>query len=485
MDGKREAESESHELKGNAIGLGRIVFFVIAAAAPLTGTLGAIPIAIGLGNGAGAPIAFVAAGLLLTLFSVGYGRMAVRVRNAGAFYAYVARGLGQPAGIGAAAVAILSYLALQIALYGLFGFFCGLTFDPLIGRSPGWIVYALAALVVVHLLGRRGVEVNGALLGILMIVESAIVLVLAGTIVLSGGGPDGLTLAPFEPSRLLAPGAGIALIFALACFVGFEATAIYAEEARDPQRTVPRATYLAVAAIALFFAFVAWAIVCAHGLSAAQGAAQADPGAFWFAISDRLLGAGYSNAMSVLLLGSTFASILAFHNMIARYLYALGREGVLWRALGRTDPVHRSPRIAGAVQSVGALVAILPCAVSGADPYAVVFGWGGALGTIGIIALQLLICIAIIAFFRREPEGESPWAVLIAPALSAIGLGLILSLALRNLSVLSGTDSPWLWALPCFQLLLFGGGMLLGRRRPAYGDPNGFPIADRNTIGAA
>ena len=41
-------------LKKNAIGMWQIVFFVIAAAAPLTGMLGIIPVDIRLGNGAGA-----------------------------------------------------------------------------------------------------------------------------------------------------------------------------------------------------------------------------------------------------------------------------------------------------------------------------------------------------------------------------------------------------------------------------------------------
>ena len=43
----------------------QIVFFVIAAAAPLTGMLGIIPVDIRLGNGAGVPGAFVIAGVIL------------------------------------------------------------------------------------------------------------------------------------------------------------------------------------------------------------------------------------------------------------------------------------------------------------------------------------------------------------------------------------------------------------------------------------
>ena len=46
----------------------------------------------------GLPIAFVAMGLLLALFSVGYVAMSRHITNAGAFYTYVTHGLGRPAG---------------------------------------------------------------------------------------------------------------------------------------------------------------------------------------------------------------------------------------------------------------------------------------------------------------------------------------------------------------------------------------------------
>jgi hypothetical protein len=46
--------------------------------------------------------------------------MSKYIRNAGAFYSYIAKGLGKPAGLGAAALAVFSYNAIQIGLYGAF-----------------------------------------------------------------------------------------------------------------------------------------------------------------------------------------------------------------------------------------------------------------------------------------------------------------------------------------------------------------------------
>jgi amino acid transporter len=65
--------------------------------------------------------AFVAVALVVAVFAVGYVAMARYITNAGALYAYVARGLGRPVGIGAALVAAIAYNLLQAGLYGMFG----------------------------------------------------------------------------------------------------------------------------------------------------------------------------------------------------------------------------------------------------------------------------------------------------------------------------------------------------------------------------
>ncbi|MFD0564115.1 hypothetical protein ACFQ2M_20415 [Kitasatospora saccharophila] len=84
------------------------MFFVVAAAAPLTVLAGIAPFAIGVG-GASAPAAYLISGALLVLFAAGFTAMSRYVRNAGAFYAYVARGLGRTLGVVTAYVAVVSY----------------------------------------------------------------------------------------------------------------------------------------------------------------------------------------------------------------------------------------------------------------------------------------------------------------------------------------------------------------------------------------
>ena len=92
--------STAGKLKPNSLGVLGILFFVLSAQAPLTGVAGAVPIAVAIGNGAGAPAAYLAAGLITLLFSVGFVAMGRHVVDAGAFYRYIGKGLGQNLGNG-------------------------------------------------------------------------------------------------------------------------------------------------------------------------------------------------------------------------------------------------------------------------------------------------------------------------------------------------------------------------------------------------
>lgn len=435
-------------LSKNAVGLAQIVFFVVAAAAPLTAMVGATPAAFSLGNGAGVPGVFVLAGLMYLVFSMGYAAMSRHISNAGAFYAYIANGLGRPLGVGGAFVAIVAYNAVQIAIYSMFGFFLNNAVQQHYGANVPWWVFALACAAIVHFCGARQIEFSGRLLGVLMICEIGIVMLLDLAIIVHGSATGGFSMKPFSPSTVLAPGLGTALVFVLGSYMGFEATAIFSEEARDAKRTIPRATYVAVLLIMAFYALSSWAIVEAWGETRIASQAAKDPANLWFTVSGQRLGNAATDAMNVLLVTSLFAAILSFHNTIARYFYAMGREGVLWRRFGHTSPVHCCPDVAGKVQTAIALASIVGSAAFRLDPFAIVFSWMSALATIGIIAVQILVAASVIAFFARDHRDAGIVHRLIAPLASVVALAVCLVLVVRNLSVLSGSDSTLVALFP-------------------------------------
>ena len=112
------ATASSNQLRPNVLGAASIMFLVVSAAAPLTAVAGGVPLAMLLGNGAGVAGAVGIVTLILMLFAVGYVAMSRHVRNAGAFYAFAAQGLGGHFGGAAAMVAILSYNCMQIGILG-------------------------------------------------------------------------------------------------------------------------------------------------------------------------------------------------------------------------------------------------------------------------------------------------------------------------------------------------------------------------------
>ena len=168
---------------------------------------------------------------------------------------------------------------------------------------------------------------------------------------------------------------GSVLALAFGAFIGFEATAIYREEARTPDRTVPRATYIAVGFLGLFYAFISWVIIQGFGNTGAVAAAAKNPAGMFFTAMTTYVGGWATDAMRVLIVTSLFAALLAFHNAITRYTYALASEGALPRRLGHIHPVHKSPYVAGYAQTALAAAVVAGFAIAHADPYLQLLLW--------------------------------------------------------------------------------------------------------------
>lgn len=434
-------------LRPNAVGTAGIVFFVVAAASPLSAALGGAPAAIGLGNGAGAPGAYLIVGAVLLLFSVGYAAMSRFVTAGGGFAAYIEAAFGVRLGRGAAYLATTAYVAMQVGLYGIFGFFADAVFGQQFNLHVHWAVWAFGAMVAVGVLAYFEIDLSAKILGALMICEVVILLVVSVAIV-ARGGQSGLSLDSFTPAAVTSGALGVALVFGFASFIGFEATAIYSEEARRPERTVPRATYVAVLLITVFLVFTVWSFVMGHGVAQVKSAAAERPDDFVFSLSTHYVGAFWTDLMQYLLITSFFAALLAFHNTIARYMFNVSRRGWGPAILARTHPKHRSPHVAGILQSVLGALVVVGFAVAGLDPYSALFAWMVGLGTLGVIVLQAWTSLAVLAYFRAHPHGVGRWRALVAPVLGGAGLIAAVVLILWNWPVLVGTSSGlpgYLW----------------------------------------
>lgn len=473
------------DLRRGVIGVAGILFFVLSAQAPLTGIGGALPLAVGLGNGAGAPAAYLAVGVVIAIFAAGFIAMSRHITAEGAFYAYIGRGLGRRLGTGAALLALWSYNTVQACMYGMYGTVVSGLARTYLHVSPPWWASALVTMALVQVLGSLNLDLGARFLAVLVGAEMAILLAFAAVTLFTGGGPEGLApAASFSPSALLAGAPGVALTFAIASMFGFESTAIYSAEAKDPARTVPRATYLAVGIIALFFAFVSWMVVSSYGPGqiaerANKALAGGDSTALVFSAMSHALGGWAGTVAGVLMATSLLAGILAFHNASNRYVHSLGQAGVLPAVLSRTTR-QGAPFVASALQTVLALLLVVPFAVLHLDPVLTLFSWGGGVAVLGLVVLYFLTSVSVVVFFRRTRADTRFWHTLVAPVLSAVLIAGLAALVVVNFDLLTGgapaTAIPLMASVPVVLLI----GVAIGKSRSAApaGLPNTESFAD-------
>ncbi len=450
-------EGGATRLRGH-MGVFDIVFTVLAFNAPLSVFVGFITVIIGFGNGLGVPVTYLGAGLLMMLFAVGFTAMSRRLPNPGAFYAYITAGLGRPLGLGAAFVALVSYLFILVGGYAFGGLsWQALVRDVLGGPDLPWYLYTGLAMLVVGVLGYFRIQLSARILTVFMCFE-IVAIVAYDLVVLGRGGVSGVNLESFAPSNVVSGSIGLAVLFGIVCFSGFEATAVFREEARDPVRTIPRATYLAIALMAGLYALSSWAMVIGIGTDTVVADSAADPTGTALGTVAVYLGTISLDVITVLLCTSIFAANLATHNVTGRYIYSLSVDRIFPKALSVVHRTEVSPHRASIATSVISLVALAGCIVGKGEAttlYAVLVGIGGY----SLILLLLLTSLSVVAYFRRSGDPEvSLWRSLVAPSLASAGLLVAFVLATQNVALMIGGSQ----GMADFLIGLFVGLLVVG-----------------------
>jgi amino acid transporter len=132
------------------------------------------------------------------------------------------------------------------------------------------------------------------------------------------------------------------------------------------------------------------------------------------------------------------AALIALHTAVSRYYFALGREQVFPRVLGRAARRTSTPRAASLTQSVITGLALAAAVLTGVDAPGVLARRLTALGGLGVLVLLLATSLAALLHLNRVPAagGEGVWARFVAPILSTVSLGVLCYLAFRNLPAL-------------------------------------------------
>src|SRR5690242_10256314 len=244
-------------LARDAIGLREVLFQSVTHMAPAAAV--AFSIVGGLTYGGGsAPLAVLLSIVACLLVAISIGQLAKHLPSAGSFYTYASQGIHPSIGFLIAwAYAFIEPLVAPL-LYLNLGFAAADFFhrEPPHLSADLWWPWVLIGAALVFFLGYRGIRISARTGTILGLFEIGVFVVLSLFLITRA---DHNTLSVFTTKFANKPGftgfSGVfaASVFTILAFIGFEAAAPLAEEARDPRRTIGRAVILSCLGIGVFY----------------------------------------------------------------------------------------------------------------------------------------------------------------------------------------------------------------------------------------
>jgi len=456
---KTPAHTQENKLSGN-MGVGELVMNVLAFSSPLTTVAGTLPVML-LFSGQTAPGIYILVTLMLLIFSVGFVKMSRSVESPGGFYSFVTAGLGKPAGLGGALLALFGYVFIGFFAPSLFALTLqSFVVNTLNGPDVPWYWYGLGIIMITTVLAYHRIDLSAKVLTTVMLLESTVVVVFDVAAFATGSG-EVVRGIGFSMPWITDAGLGLALLFAVGNFFGFEATVIYRDEVKNPDRTIPRATYVAVIGIGLFYAVAAWAYTAFLGADNVQAAAEANTVSLFNDGATALVGKIFADIGVVLLITSILASMLSIQNIAARYSFSLAADGALPTVLGRVHPRHKSPYVSALAVGLVWALATVTFTVAGVAPEAL-YPIASGSGTFAVLLLMFITSFAVLVYFfrRRGFAPESAWKTIVAPIISVAFLGVITYLAITNYPELIGGSAVMTVVFMTFTFALFFGGIV-------------------------
>ena len=454
-----ESTDTAQTLSGK-IGTWELASTVLAFSAPVCVVYSFLPVVIYF-NGLGAPLTMLLTMSLLLLFAVGFCTMTKHVNKPGAFYDYIGTSFGARSGGGAAFLALFAYLFLATCCFTMFGTYTAKMFTETLGFSSfSWYLGTAVALLACSILAYHRIDLSAKVLSVVMALEILVVMVF-NLSVLFQGGPEPVSFQSFTPSSLIGGEVFLGLLFSVTVFLGFESTAIFRDEVKNPEKTIPRATYLSVLLIGVFYAFCAWMIITAFGAQDVVKIAQENTAGLYSLAVTQYVGQVGMDATRLLLVTSAFAAALSAMNIVARYLFNLSKYKVLPRALNKVHPKHGSPYMASLTATLLLISLIVVLSNIQSDPEQLIVTLAG-IGALAIMSLMMLTSFSILKFFKKAKFFHLTKRII--PLLASIGLSMILFKAIQQVEMLLGLDMMLSVSVLILMLAIFGYGFFSFRK---------------------
>jgi amino acid transporter len=415
------AESTSSPARTGQLGERRLGTMAAVAQALAIGPMFSTAIVLSLvsnpdtGSGFNTALSVLVAGLGVLAIAYALSLYARRYQGAGAVYEYLTHGAHPSVGVFTAGLFFTGtlflggggiYLGLGILAQG----FWASHMDWLTSTIPAWWVFGLFFLALVLVMNYIGVRLAIGAMLLFAAVSFTVMTILAIAIIVQGGA-DGNSLQPFNPGTTSISTVFDGVLIGILLFVGFEAAASIGEESHDPARSIPRGLLWTVAASAVFYMLMSYAMSIGLGRAAVEQGAWLDPAAL-DNMAKQYVGSRYAGLVDLVVILDATALALAICVTIGRGYFALGRDGLLPSVFARTSR-HHTPWVGNLMVIVGGGGLMLIAAFSHTlDRYVPIFGTREfsafvVTATAGSFAIELVYLILAVAaiFFLVRIEG--------------------------------------------------------------------------------
>jgi amino acid transporter len=301
------------------------------------------------------PLAYLLGLIGMFFTALSYAAMSRAFPLAGSVYTYAQRGLHEIAGFFSGWLILLDYLLVPSLLYLI----SAVALRPIFPAVPTWVWLAgfISFNATVNLLG---IEFTARINRYMLVMELLTlgVFVAVGLVALYGGmGAGRLTLKPiYDPQMFSASTVAGATSIAVLSFLGFDGISTLAEESRENQHAVGRATVLSLAIVGVLFMLQTW---IATDLARGMRFASADTA--FYEVAQRAGGA-WLRLVTILatVIASAIANAMAAQAAVSRILFAMARDGKLPAILAKVHPRYKTPYVSTlAVAVVSLLVGLL------------------------------------------------------------------------------------------------------------------------------
>lgn len=370
---------------------------------------------------------WVLGGLIVLCGALAFAELSASMPETGGMYVYLREGWGRPVGFlyGWAQLVLIRAAALG-GISSVFGeyFLRVAGIDPAL--HPDWADYlAAAAIVVAGATNIIGVQFGALFAGISTVAKfgALAILVLAS---FAMGGSVGGSLTNFASAgATVDPGVfGLALISVMWAYDGFADLTFASGEVKDPQRNLPRAIIIGTLLIILIYltANAAYLYINPIGVMAKSRLISADT-------MGALFGQIGVSFVSVIVMISTFGSLMGSQLASPRIFFAMADDKLLWEPIARVHPTRKTPHVAITLATVLGVAMVMTQTFEQLTDTFVLAMW----------PFYALSVAAIYTLRRSQPNLQRPYKVVGYPVVPAVFIAAAIYLVVNALI----TDPKW------------------------------------------